>query len=124
MMRERRMLRSRAILVVLLISLGLGATGRTVPPSLAAPDVMTPLASAQPTPTQRPTATPTPPVGERPDSCESNNDREQACQVTSDAVNGPYTFLPPGDQDYYRLDLGAPNGLQTTITVRSSGALD
>jgi hypothetical protein len=50
--------------------------------------------------------------------------REQACAVVIDSVNGPFTFVPPGDQDYYRIDLGEPDGLQTTIAVRSSGALD
>ena len=83
-------------------------------------------ATAEPTVirTPKPTATATPPVGERADSCERNNAREQACQIAVDSVNGPFTFLPPGDQDYYRVDLGAPNGLLTTIAVRSNGSLD
>ncbi|NNJ12912.1 SH3 domain-containing protein [Chloroflexales bacterium ZM16-3] len=40
-----------------------------------------------------------------------------------DQVNGSYTFLPAGDQDWYRLML-EPNGLQTAITVRGTAGLD
>ncbi len=85
-----------------------------------------PIATAIPEPTATPkaTPTPTPPVGERPDRCERNDTHEQACAVAVDSVNGPFTFVPAGDQDYYRIDLGASNGLLMTITVRSSGSLD
>ena len=71
------------------------------------------------TPTPLPTSTP--PIEERPDRCEANNRREQACPLAVDTINGPFTFVPVGDQDYYRVDLGESNGLVTTITVRSTG---
>lgn len=70
------------------------------------------------------TATPTPAVGARPDRCEPNDRREQACALALDSVAGPFTFMPAGDQDWYRVDLGEPDGLETTLTVRSSGSLD
>lgn len=78
-----------------------------------------PMVGAQ---TATPTATPGA-IG-RPDACERNERREDACNIPIDLVNGPYTFLPAGDQDWYRADLGQPNGLQTTITTRYAGGLD
>jgi hypothetical protein len=99
------------------------ATATAEPTASATPEP-TATVIPEPTATPKPTATPTPLVGERPDSCERNNTRAQACAVAVDSVNGPFTFLPVGDQDYYRADLGASNGLQTTISVRSSGSLD
>jgi hypothetical protein len=116
------------LLTILLgVSLGMGAPASyaqrgdaTATPEPSVTDIPQPTATATP----KPTATPTPPVGERPDRCERNDTREQACALAVDSVNGPFTFVPPGDQDYYRIDLGAPNGLQTVVTVRSSGSLD
>src|SRR5512145_134484 len=87
------------------------------PPTLVAP---TPL----PTATQRPTATATAETNARPDPCERNNTPAQACAIGLDTVNGPFTFVPSGDQDYYQVDLGAPNGLATVVTVREAGGLD
>ena len=71
-----------------------------------------------------PTGTATPRVSEQPDRCEPNGDRPRACPLSIDTVNGPYTFLPPGDQDYYRLVLDTETRLETTITVRSTADLD
>jgi hypothetical protein len=120
--------RQRSYYGVLLAALAslllISALGLLAPVSRAAPQASPPTPIAQAAPTLRPTATLTPPIGERADTCEPNNRREQACAIAVDAVNGPFIFLPPGDQAYYRIDLGAPNGLQTTITVRSSGSLD
>jgi hypothetical protein len=58
------------------------------------------------------------------DACEPNDRRERACSLDLDTVAGPFTFLPAGDQDWYRVDLGEPSGLETTIIVRSAGGLD
>lgn len=75
-------------------------------------------------PQQQP-ATPTPAADLGPDSCERNNTSEQACVLTLDSVNGPYSFLPRGDQDYYSINLGdEPTGLATEITVRGTDGLD
>lgn len=73
---------------------------------------------------QEPTALPTPAVGARADSCEPNDRRERACALSLDTVAGPFTFLPAGDQDWYRAELGEPDGLETTVVVRSSGSLE
>lgn len=71
------------------------------------------------------TPTPTARADERPDACEPNDTPAQACRLTLDAVNGPFTFLPEGDHDYYSIFLGAqPDGLIPTITVRATGGLD
>ncbi len=83
-----------------------------------------PSATAEPTSTSQPTTTATPGANARPDDCEKNNRREDACPIAVDTVNGPFTFIPEGDQDWYRADLGEPNGLQTTVFVRASGKLD
>ena len=83
-----------------------------------------PSATAEPTSTPQPTTTATPGANARPDDCEKNNRREDACPIAVDTVNGPFTFIPEGDQDWYRADLGEPNGLQTTVFVRASGKLD
>src|SRR5215213_7020530 len=117
----------RTLLPFLLILLLGAALGMGAPASYAqvgdatATPEPTATATPEPTATPKPTATATPPVGERPDRCEQNDTRAQACAVVVDSVNGPFTFVPAGDQDYYRVDLGASNGLQTTISVRSSG---
>lgn len=66
---------------------------------------------------------PTPRADALPDRCEPNDARSAACALALDAVNGPYTFLPAGDQDWYRLELPA-SGLQTTISVRATAGLD
>lgn len=68
--------------------------------------------------------TATPAANARPDDCEENNTREHACNLPLDSVSGPFTFLPEGDQDWYRADLGDPNGLHPSIVVRASGTLD
>jgi hypothetical protein len=108
---------------------------RIITPSSTA----TPTTTATPAPTQtpyvivqsptpqlatatQPTGTPQP--GERPDRCEANDERKAACNIGVDSVSGPFSFYPVGDQDWYRVDLGAPSGLETTITVRTAGALD
>jgi hypothetical protein len=114
----------RTLLPLLLILLSGASLDMVAPTSYAQIEDATATAEPTATATAEPTATPTPPVGERPDRCERNDTREQACAVAVDSVNGPFTFVPPGDQDYYRIDLGAPNGLLTTIAVRSSGSLD
>lgn len=66
------------------------------------------------------TATPQP----EQDRCEPNETRESACALAVNSVNGPYTFVPSGDQDWYRLNLGTPTGLVTNVTIRPGGALD
>lgn len=120
----------RTLLPLLLIFLLGASLGMGAPASYAqiGGDTATPeptsTATSEPTATPKSTATATPPVGERPDRCERNDTRAQACAVAVDSVNGPFTFVLVGDQDYYRIDLGAPNGLQTTIAVRASGSLD
>jgi hypothetical protein len=102
------------------------------PPGLATP---TRSAEATPTstaaddeePTRRPTRTaePTLRVDERPDGAEPNNRREQARPLPLDAVSGPFTFLPEGDQDWFSVDLGKePTGLPLEIAVRGTGGLD
>ena len=83
-----------------------------------------PSATAEPASTPQPTATATPGANARPDDCEKNNRREAACPIAVDTVNGPFTFIPEGDQDWYRADQGEPNGLQTSVVVRASGTLD
>lgn len=68
---------------------------------------------------------PTPATVAGPDRCEPNESPERACPLQLDAVNGPFTFLPSGDQDVYRVDLGdSPTGLATEITVRRTPGLD
>jgi hypothetical protein len=69
------------------------------------------------------TATTAPAANTMPDHCEPNNERQRACTVIVDQVNGPYTFLPGGDQDWYRFELPAA-GLATLITVRGTAGLD
>ncbi len=59
------------------------------------------------------------------DACEPNDHPERACVLTLDQVNGPFTMLPPGDQDYYSIDLGStPRNHALLITVRSTSGLD
>src|SRR5437667_212503 len=118
----------RTLLPFLLILLLGAALGMGAPASYAQIGDATAMpepsvtATAEPTATPKPAAPATPPVGERLDRCERNDTRAQACQIAVDSVNGPFTFVPAGDQDYYRIDLGTPNGLETTIAVRSSGS--
>jgi hypothetical protein len=70
-----------------------------------------------------PSATPATAAG--PDRCEPNDTPEQACALQLDAVNGPFTFLPAGDQDVYRVDLGdLLTGLDLEVTVRGTPGLD
>jgi hypothetical protein len=78
-------------------------------------------------PTRRLTSTPEPTlrVDERPDGAEPNNRREQARPLPLDAVSGPFTFLPEGDQDWFSVDLGKePTGLPLEIAVRGTAGLD
>jgi hypothetical protein len=72
-----------------------------------------------------PERTPTPRANERPDGAEPNNSREDAKPLPLDAVSGPFTFLPEGDQDWYSVDMGAQQtGLPLEISVRGSSGLD
>jgi hypothetical protein len=87
---------------------------------LAAESTRTPAALAQVAPFASPTALP----NERPDACERNERPEQACVLALDSANGPFTFLPDGDQDYYSVDLGPEPGLPVEVTVRATSALD
>lgn len=84
--------------------------------------------TASPTPTRSPAPTPTvtatPPIGARPDACEENDERAQACAIAAEGVAGPFSLFPVGDPDWYQIDLGAANGLATTITVRATAGLD
>lgn len=93
------------IRMALLFALAIGtATARSA--SAIAPDA-TPAASAL------------------PDACERNDTPRQACILELERVNGPFTFLPAGDQDFYRIDLGAqPTGQPLEITVRATSGLD
>jgi hypothetical protein len=69
--------------------------------------------------------TPTPLVNERPDGAEPNDTRDDAKPLPLDAVSGPFTLLPEGDQDWYSVDLGAQStGLPLEISVRGTGGLD
>ncbi|MEN9935947.1 MAG: hypothetical protein RLZZ387_2526 [Chloroflexota bacterium] len=71
------------------------------------------------------TPTATPAADQQADRCERNDSAARACALALDAVHGPFTFLPEGDQDYYSLNLGAEaTGLETQITVRGTGGLD
>lgn len=88
-------------------------------PGLTAPRF--PIAAAQ----ELPSPTATPAANARPDRCERNDSPAQTCVLALDAVNGPFTFIPEGDQDYYSVDLGAePSGLALEITVRATAGLD
>lgn len=71
-------------------------------------------------------AEPTPPsAAAQQDRCEPNNTPAQACELALDAVNGPFTLLPAGDADHYRVDLGAnPTGLALEVTVRATSGLE
>lgn len=109
---------ARAAIVALLVAGIFITSGVLAPVSGAQPRAFAETASAQPD------VTASPAIGARPDRCETNDQPRQACALSVDAVSGPFTFLPPGDQDWYRVELGAPNGLATTITVRPGGELD
>jgi hypothetical protein len=86
------------------------------------------LISSRPVPAQAqdlPTPTSTPAANARPDRCEPNDTPARACVLQLDAVNGPFTFLPEGDADYYSVDLGeAPTGLALTVSVSGTPGLD
>ena len=95
---------------------------KTAPPSSTAtpaptqtPYVIVQSPTPQPAATAQLTSTPQP--GERPDRCEANDARENACNLPIDNVSGPFSYYPVGDQDWYRVDLGAPSGLETIITA-------
>lgn len=90
---------------------------------ITVPDVGSPPPDAPVREPARPVeaATPTWRVG--PDACEPNETRAAACALALDAVNGPFSFAPVGDQDWYRVELPA-SGLQTTFTVRGTAGLD
>ncbi|MEM8661582.1 MAG: hypothetical protein AAGF35_11915, partial [Pseudomonadota bacterium] len=72
------------------------------------------------------TATPesTPDVANEPDYCEDNNALAEACKLPPNRSSGPFTFAPPGDIDFYVIDLGEGDGLATAITLRSTAQLD
>jgi len=109
-------------------------------PILGPPAVVTPLmttepgsedGAAQPFPEEpelpgaadvTPTATAL--VSTRPDSCEPNDTPEQPCDLPLDAVSGPFTFVPEGDRDFFRLDLPQEASIQTIVTVRATQGLD
>lgn len=96
-------------------------------PILGEPVVVTPLVGGTTTAAERPEpAAPSPTAAAAstgPDTCERNETRTAACPIALDAVNGPYTFWPAGDQDWYRMEL-SNTGLQTVITVRGTAGLD
>lgn len=71
-----------------------------------------------------PPASPTALASERPDRCERNDTAKQACVLPLDAVSGPFTFLPDGDQDYFSVNLGEQPGLALELTVRGTDGLD
>lgn len=102
----------RPALALLALLTTLAATAGALPPAA--------LAQALP-----PTATPAPRPDERPDRCEPNPDQPRACRLELDAVGGPFTLLPEGDQDVYAVQLpAAPDGMQTTVSVRGTPGLD
>jgi hypothetical protein len=111
---DRQWCGRHAVELILLMSLTGVVLGGVAPSTLAAAPV---VRATQ-------TATPTSPIEDSTGACEPNDRPEQACPIAIDDVNGPYTFVLAGDQDYYHVGLGPPNGLQTTITVRSSSSLD
>lgn len=95
-------------------------------PLLGSPVVVTPIAgpSSQRQPdTTAPAMQPTPQASSGPDRCERNEAPGHACALTLDAVNGPFSFLPAGDQDWYRVELPSA-GLQTVVTVRGTAGLE
>lgn len=95
-------------------------------PLLGSPVVVTPIAgpSNQRQPdTGSPTAQQTTQTSSGPDRCERNEAPGRACALTLDAVNGPFSFLPAGDQDWYRIELPSA-GLQTIVTVRGTAGLE
>lgn len=68
-------------------------------------------------------ATPLPAV--QPDRCEPDDVPERACVLPLDAISGPFSFLPEGDNDYYSVDLGAEQtGLGLSISIRATSGLD
>jgi hypothetical protein len=97
----------------------------TAPPS----DGVSPLPSLPPLPASSaaPALTPTATAGTateaQPDACEPNNARATACALEVDAVNGPFSFVPAGDVDWYRVEI-AESGLDTQITVRGTSDLE
>jgi hypothetical protein len=71
-----------------------------------------------------PTPAPTALANQRPDRCEPNDTVEHACVLALDAIHGPFTFLPEGDQDVYSIDLGPEPGLVLEVTIRTTAGLD
>jgi hypothetical protein len=107
-------------------------------PILGEPTVVTPVVTAPPSdgvsplptlpevpaaPALTPTATTSTATDALPDVCEPNDARAAACALEIDAVNGPFSFVPAGDVDWYRVEL-AESGLDTQITVRGTRDLD
>lgn len=107
-------------------------------PLLGSPVVVTPLITpaasseaAPALPTQGPGSSSTgatEPTAQRaattPDACEPNDTPAQACPLPLDTVSGPFTIVPEGEQDFYRLELPQEASIQTLITVRSTQGLD
>lgn len=115
-------------LALLLPAVGRAQPGPEPTPLLGEPVVVTPLVTAASSSTERPdiaypTSTAAAEASRGPDTCEPNDARSRACSITLDAVNGPYTFQPAGDQDWYRIELPSA-GLQTVVTVRGTAGLD
>lgn len=104
-------------------------------PILGEPTVVTPMVTAPPlegvsplpdvpaAPALTPTATAGAATDTLTDACEPNDTRAAACPLEIDAVNGPFSFVPAGDVDWYRIEL-AESGLDTHITVRGTSDLD
>jgi hypothetical protein len=59
-----------------------------------------------------------------PDACEPNDTPARACPLPLDAVSGPFTMMPEGDQDFFQLDLPQEAAIQTVVTVRATAGLD
>ena len=98
------------------------------PSPIAASPVPSPSPTASAAPVtvglSPPTATGTPLLSERPDTCEPDDQEAQACVLTLDAVNGPYTIVPENDRDEYSVDLGTDGTAPTTVFVRATDGLD
>ena len=77
-----------------------------------------------PTATLRPSPSATPDPRTEPDRCEPNDTPKRACAIPLDAISGPFTLMPDGDNDYYQLDLGPNTGKPTVVWVRGSDELD
>jgi hypothetical protein len=105
-------------------------------PILGEPVLVTPIATTQGgrAPTAEPAEAPfpidgspssfTPEAATMPDACEPNDTPAQACPLPLDAVSGPFTIVPEGDQDFFQLDLPQEASIQTVVTVRATSGLD